>query len=177
MSAILAFAGSNSSTSINYELVKHTVSLIQGHQIQMMDMSGFDLPMFSVDHEKEFGYTNSLAELRDDIHRAQGLLLSVNEHNGNPSAYFKNLVDWLSRLERNFLEDTRIFLMSTSPGRRGAASSLSAVKDLLPKFGGEIISTFSLPSFNHNFEKGEGITDPDLSDEHRQALEKWLGSL
>ncbi len=177
MSDILAFAGSNSSTSINYELVKYSASLIKDHDIQMMDMSGFDLPMFSVDHEKEFGYTNSLAEFRDDIHRAKGLLLSVNEHNGNPSAFFKNMVDWLSRLERNFLQDTKIFLMSTSPGRKGGASSLSVVEALLPRFGGEIISTFSLPSFNHNYRTGEGITDSDLSDAHRQALEKWLGSL
>jgi NAD(P)H-dependent FMN reductase len=177
MSVILAFAGSNSSTSINYQLVKHTVSLIEGHEIQLMDMAGFDLPMFSVDHEKEFGYANSLAELRDDIHRAQGLLLSVNEHNGNPSAYFKNLVDWLSRLELNFLDNTKVLLMSTSPGRRGASSSLSVVKDLLPRFGGEIIATFSLPSFRHHFAPGEGITDPDLANTHRQALGEWLDSL
>jgi NAD(P)H-dependent FMN reductase len=177
MSKILAFAGSNSSTSINFQLVKHTVSLIEGHQIQTMDMALFDLPMFSIDHEKEFGYTNSLAELRDYIHKADGLLLSVNEHNGNPSSYFKNLIDWLSRLELNFLDNTKIFLMSTSPGRRGGASSLSVVKDLLPRFGGEIISTFSLPSFGHNFKSGEGITDVELDGNHRQALQEWLDNL
>ena len=32
MAAILAFAGSNSSTSINYKLVKYTTSLIDGHR-------------------------------------------------------------------------------------------------------------------------------------------------
>ncbi|NER11419.1 NAD(P)H-dependent FMN reductase [Muriicola jejuensis] len=177
MSNILAFAGSNSSTSINYQLVKYTAGLIKGHRIQTMDMAMFDLPMFSVDIEKEHGYTNSLAELRDDIHTSDGLLLSVNEHNGNPSAYFKNLVDWLSRLELNFLDGTKIFLMSTSPGKRGAASSLSITENLLPKFGGEIVATFSLPSFRHNFESGKGITDPELADKHRQALDKWLKSL
>ncbi|WP_372973933.1 NADPH-dependent FMN reductase [Muriicola sp.] len=177
MSNILAFAGSNSSTSINFKLVKHTVSLIEGHNIQLMDMANFDLPMFSVDHEKEYGYTNSLAEFRDDIHKADGLLLSVNEHNGNPSSFFKNLIDWLSRLEINFLDNTVIFLMSASPGKRGAASSLSVTEKLLPKFGGEIISTFSLPSFRHNFESGKGITDQELAKEHQQALEKWLERL
>lgn len=177
MSKILAFAGSNSSTSINFQLVKHTASLIRGHHIQTMDMAMFDLPMFSVDHERDHGYANSLAELRDDIHKADGLLLSVNEHNGNPSAYFKNLVDWLSRLELNFLDNTKIFLMSTSPGRRGASSSLAVVEKLLPRFGGEIISTFSLPSFGHNFKSGEGITDNELAESHKKALGIWLESL
>ncbi|MEY8021693.1 NADPH-dependent FMN reductase [Muriicola sp. SD30] len=177
MSKILAFAGSNSSTSINFQLVKHTISLIEGHNIQVMNMALYDLPMFSEDHEKEFGYTNSLAELRDDIRNCDGLLLSVNEHNNNPSAYFKNLIDWLSRLERNFLENTKIFLMSTSPGRRGASSSLAKTEDMLPRFGGEIIATFSLPSFNHTFSSGDGITDSEKAKEHKQALGKWLNSL
>ena len=177
MSRILAFAGSNSSTSINFQLVKHTVSLIEGHNIQLMDMAGYDLPMFSEDHEKEYGYTNSLAELREDIQKSDGLLLSVNEHNSNPSAFFKNLVDWLSRLERNFLDGTKIFLMSASPGRRGGTSSLARVEEMLPRFGGDIIATFSLPSFNHYFNKEEGITEPDIAKAHQKALQKWLDSL
>ncbi|MBT8281343.1 MAG: NAD(P)H-dependent oxidoreductase [Muriicola sp.] len=177
MSKILAFAGSNSSSSINYQLVKHTISLIEGHEIQTMNMALYDLPMFSIDHEKEYGYTNSLAELRDDIHQCEGLLLSVNEHNGNPSAYFKNLIDWLSRLERNFLENTKIFLMSTSPGRGGASSSLAKTADMLPRFGGEVVITFSLPSFNHTFNSEKGIFEPEKKKEHKEALDTWLNNL
>jgi NAD(P)H-dependent FMN reductase len=143
----------------------------------MMNMAMFDLPMYSEDHEKEFGYTNSLAELRDDLRKADGLLISVNEHNSNPSAYFKNLLDWLSRLELKFLENTKIFLMSTSPGKRGAISSLEKVKDILPRFGGEVVITFSLPSLHHNFKEGEGILDEKLAMEHRQALKIWTESL
>lgn len=99
MKKLIAFAGSNSSTSINYELVKYTVSLIDDFDIQLLNMAHMHFPVFSEDLEREEGYKDSLVELKDDILEADGLILSVNEHNGNPSAYFKNLIDWLSRVD------------------------------------------------------------------------------
>lgn len=177
MAKILAFAGSNSSTSINFKLVKYTISTIRDHDIQVMDMSKYTLPMFSVDLEKESGYANALVELKDDIQQADGLILSVNEHNGNPSAFFKNVLDWLSRVELKFLDNTKILLMSTSPGRRGASSSMTIINNSLPRFGGEVVATFSLPSFNHTFEKKKGIIEEELAKEHQQAVNSFLAAL
>jgi NAD(P)H-dependent FMN reductase len=177
MSSIMAFAGSNSSTSINFALVKYTVSLLKDQKVQVMNMALYDLEMFSEDNEKKHGYTNSLIELRDDLHKADGLILSVNEHNSSPSAYFKNLIDWLSRLERNFLDNTKILLMSTSPGKRGGMSSLGKVEEILPRFGGEVVATFSLPSFKENFDAKKGIVDATLSEAHKEAFSTWLLSL
>lgn len=177
MSNIMAFAGSNSSTSINFALVKYTVSLLKDEKVQLMNMALFDLQMFSEDYEKKHGYTNSLIELRDDLHKADGLILSVNEHNSNPSAYFKNLIDWLSRLERKFLENTKILLMSTSPGKRGGMNSLEKTAEILPRFGGEVVATFSLPSFKENFDVKKGILDADLAEAHKKAFSTWLHSL
>jgi len=177
MATILAFAGSNSSTSINFKLVKHTVSLIEDHKVQLLNMANYPFPMYSEDVEKKKGYSNSLVELKNDIQSADGLIISVNEHNSNPSAYFKNLIDWLSRLERNFLEDTKILLMSTSGGKRGGIGSLEVTEKLLPRFGAEIILTFSLPSFNDNFDSKEGISNNDLADAHKKALKQFLDAL
>jgi len=39
MAQILAFAGSNSSTSINFKMVKYTAGLIDGHSIQLLNMA------------------------------------------------------------------------------------------------------------------------------------------
>ncbi|MDC6364847.1 MULTISPECIES: NADPH-dependent FMN reductase [Flavobacteriaceae] len=178
MAAILAFAGSNSSTSINYQLVQYTASQIEGHDhdVRLLNMTGYPFPMFSEDDEKQKGYSNSLVELKNDIQQADALLLSVNEHNGNLSAYFKNVLDWLSRLERKFLENTKVFLMATSPGKRGGIGSLEATQNMLPRFGAEIVSTFSLPSFHANF--GEGtIQDENLKAEHQSALNAFLETL
>ncbi|MEM9142451.1 MAG: NAD(P)H-dependent oxidoreductase [Bacteroidota bacterium] len=177
MTTVLAFAGSNSSSSINYQLVKYTTSLIREHKIQLLNMAHLPFPMYSYDHEKEKGFSNSLVELKDDMQKAVGLVISVNEHNSNPSAFFKNLIDWLSRLDRKFLLDKVILLMSTSGGKRGGISALEIVGKTLPRFGAKEIISFSLPSFQENFSSAEGITDNALAAEHQEKLREFLSKI
>ena len=174
---ILAFAGSNSSKSVNYRLVRYTASLVEGHRVELLNLANYPFPMYSEDYEKEKGFSNSLMELRDDIKNSKGLIISVNEHNGSPSAYFKNLIDWLSRLERKFLEGKKVMLMSASPGGRGAIGALEVVEKLLPRFGAEVVSTFSLASFHQNFDSKVGLNDPDLATKHKESLNLFLSKL
>lgn len=174
---ILAFAGSNSSTSINYQLVKYTAGLVEGQQVELLNMTNYPFPLYSQDYENQKGFSNSLMELRDDIKNSEGLIISVNEHNGNPSSYFKNLIDWLSRLERNFLERKKVLLMGASPGGRGAIGSIGIVEKLLPRFGAEVVATFSLPSFFNNFDSSEGITDAELASAHKASLEAFMSKI
>ncbi|WP_127141774.1 NADPH-dependent FMN reductase [Flagellimonas marinaquae] len=176
MAAILAFAGSNSSTSINFKLVKLTATMVENHDVQTLDLAEHPFPMYSEDLEKEKGYSDALTQFKRHIAQADGIILSVNEHNGNPSAYFKNLLDWLSRMERNFLEGTKVLLMSTSGGKRGAKGSLGVIEGMLPRFGAEVVATFSLPSFYDNFSE-DGILDKDLKAEHQSAVQSFLDSL
>lgn len=176
MAAILAFAGSNSSTSINFKLVQYTITLVEGHDVRVLNMANHPFSIFSEDDEKQNGYSNALVEFKENIRKADGLILSVNEHNGNPSAYFKNVLDWLSRLDRNFLEGTKVLLMSTSGGKRGGMGSLGVIQNMLPRFGAEIIATFSLPSFYDTFSE-DGILDESLKAEHQKALQTFLDSL
>jgi len=177
MAKILVFAGSNSSTSINYQLVKHTASLIENHDVRLLNMVNYPFPMFSEDVERKEGYSNSLVELKNDIQRYDALIISANEHNGNPSAYFKNVLDWLSRLERKFMVDKKVLLMSTSRGKGGAQGALAAVREMLPRFGGDVVATFSLPSYGETFTIEKGIVDQGLADKHGEALNAFLKAL
>ena len=170
MAKIIAFAGSNSSRSINFKLVRHTIKALEGHDIELINLANHPFPMYSEDLEREQGFPQVLVGFCEKIQQADAVVLSVNEHNGNPSAYFKNLLDWCSRINKNFLEGTPVLLMSASPGKRGGIGSLGVIKNMLPRFGAEIISTFSLSSFHSNFVEGEGITDPGLSADHAKAL-------
>lgn len=177
MAQILAFAGSNSSTSINFQLVKYTASLVASHEIRVLNMVNYPFPMYSEDLEREKGYSNSLVEFKNDIQKSDALIISVNEHNGNPSTYFKNILDWLSRLERKFLLEKKIFLLSTSPGKMGGGNAIKVIENMLPRFGATIVETFSLPFFGDAFKDGEGILDTDKKTEHQNAVNKFLASL
>jgi NAD(P)H-dependent FMN reductase len=177
MSHIVGFAGSNSSTSINYKLVRYTASLIKNSELRLLDMANYPFPMYSEDYEKQHGFSNSLVEFKEDIKKASGIILSVNEHNSNPSAFFKNIIDWLSRVDKDFIKGQKVFLMATSGGKRGAQSSLEVSEKLLSRFGAEIVSTFSLPNFNDNFDINKGILDTALASEHSEKLETFLASI
>lgn len=177
MATILAFAGSNSSTSINFKLVKHTVSLVNEHKTRTLDMVRYPFPMYSEDYEKANGFSNSLVELKNDIAAIDALIIAVNEHNSNPSAYFKNVLDWLSRVDTKFLSGKHIFLMGTSPGGRGAIGAIAVAEKLLPRLGAASVITFSLPSFSSNFDLEKGIIDDDLAKAHQEKLEQFLSKL
>jgi NAD(P)H-dependent FMN reductase len=151
MKKILFFAGSNSSKSINHKLVSFASSQVVGHDIELIKLTDYDLPMFGEDIEREKGYSVNLKMLNNKIKEADALVISVNEHNGMVSAYFKNTMDWLSRLDRNFLDGKKILLMSTSNGKRGAASALEYAKNILPRFGATIVESFSFPLYSENF--------------------------
>lgn len=150
MKKILAFAGSNSSTSINHTLITHVTNRIQGHEIKVIKLRDFDIPVYSQDHEKERGFPIDINVLKNLIDEHDALVISVNEHNASVSAFFKNIIDWLSRLDRSFLTGKKILLMSTSPGARGGASALEYSKGIFVRFGGKVVESFSFPSFKEN---------------------------
>jgi NAD(P)H-dependent FMN reductase len=133
--------------------------------------------MYSEDHEKEHGFSNSLIEIMKDIKNADGIIISVNEHNGNVSAYFKNFLDWLSRLDKNFLDGKKVLLMSTSPGKRGAIGAFEITNNILPRFGASAVMGFSLPSFYDNFDESKGITNSELSEAHKNNLNAFLAEI
>ncbi len=163
MKKILAFAGSNSSNSINHKLVEFVASEILEHETKVIKLLNYPMPVYSEDEEKQNGFSGMTMGLKQEISESDALIISVNEHNGSWSVFFKNVIDWLSRLDRNFLEGKKILLMSTSPGQRGGLSSLEYAKSVLPRFGGEIVESFSFPSFYTNFSVDTNtVTDETL---------------
>ena len=174
MKNILVFSGSNSSRSINRKLAEYTGSLIGEHSITIIDLRKFDIPIYSEDSERD-GFPAGVKELHSVISEQDGLVISVPEHNGNLPAFFKNILDWLSRFDRPFLSGKKIFLMSTSPGGRGGRSSLGAAEKILPYFKGEIVCTFSLSLFTENFSEGI-MVDSEKKEELDKLIKIFLSS-
>ncbi|MCW5520607.1 NAD(P)H-dependent oxidoreductase [Aureitalea sp. L0-47] len=176
MKKIIAFAGSNSSTSINHQLVTYASSLVERAEVKLIKLTDYPLPIFSEDLEKESGYPDKLAELLDIIRSHDGLIISVNEHNGGISAFFKNILDWLSRIEYKFLDGKKVLCLSSSPGGRGALTALEYTTGVLPRYNGEVVASMPFPSFGENFSEGR-ITNDELSNELNNAIKTLLESL
>jgi len=162
---ILAFGATTSSTSINRQLANHAAGLVPGAAVTELDLRDYALPIYSADEENANGIPADAQTFLDAIRAHDAIVVSLAEHNGSYTAAFKNLYDWVSRIEQKLWSDKAMLLMATSPGARGGATVLEAAKATFPRMGADLRATFSLPSFHDNFSVGDGITDPALAAE------------
>jgi chromate reductase, NAD(P)H dehydrogenase (quinone) len=162
---ILAIGGSNSRKSINKALAYFTAQLFHNATIDKVDLSELTPPMFSVDLESEIEMPAEVLEFAHKIDSADLIILSLAENNGSFNVGLKNMLDWTSRIkDRKTFNGKPMLLMATSPGARGGASVLESAKELFPRSGAVIKATFSLPSFNQNFDLEKGIINGELLD-------------
>ena len=164
---VLAFAGSTSSTSINKELATYVVTNLNEIDYEVLDMNDYNAPVYSIDEEKN-GFPKEIESLNEKFQSVDGFIVSLAEHNGSYAAAFKNIIDWMSRLERNIFNDKPLLLMSASPGGRGGAGVLAAAKAYFPHAGAKEIIDFSFPKFYENFKESE-IVNSELK---KTLLEK-----
>ncbi|MGV6828210.1 MAG: NADPH-dependent FMN reductase [Flavobacteriales bacterium] len=161
MKKILAFAGSNSKNSINKQLVTYVAQQTKKYQVNILDLNDFELPLYGIDYETENRIPEKAQLFLNLIQSCDGIILSLAEHNGSYTVAFKNLLDWMSRIDGKLWSNKPMFLLATSPGVRGGASVLEIAKARFPYMGGNIISNFSLPSFKQNFSEN-GLTNKAL---------------
>lgn len=172
MKKILAFGGSNSQNSINKTLAVFAAKRIEGAEVITADLSDYDLPIYGIDLENEIGIPKSAQDFLELISTVDGVVLSLAEHNGAYSVAFKNIFDWMSRINGKLWQEKPMLLMATSPGGRGGATVLEIAKNRFPYMGGNIVATFSLPSFGQNFSE-EGISDAALQNEFDLAINQF----
>jgi len=176
MKNIIVFAGSNSKNSINKKLAVLAASKLQGTAFSILDLNDYSLPLFGVDHEAEHGYPQNAKKFNESLDNTDGIILSLAEHNGSYSVAFKNLIDWLSRIDKQVWKNKPMLLMATSPGGRGGASVLEAAKTRFPYLGGNIVASFSLPFFDKNFSE-EKIMEEQLYQDFLKSVEKLEAAL
>lgn len=176
MKKILVIGASNSKNSINKKLALFTANQLEDVSLMEADLNELTLPIYSPDLEAEAGIPENAKKFLSLIDASDAIVLSLAEHNGLVTAAFKNLWDWASRVEVKLWKNKPMFLMATSPGGRGAANTLRVTKDLIPHFGGNVITDFSLPSFNKNFTEN-GIADDDLAADFKSKIELFQNSI
>jgi len=176
MKTIIAFAGSNSKTSINKQLAAYAASLVNEAEVKVLDLNDFELPLYGSDYESAHGIPDNAQKFLDHIKSSDGVVLSLAEHNGTYSTVFKNLFDWMSRLDGKLWSDKPMLLMATSPGGRGGATALEIAQGRFPYMGGNIVGSFSLPSFGDNFQDGK-ITNSELNSQLLEEVKQLEESL
>lgn len=174
---ILAFGASNSSTSINRKLAIYAANQVADAEITILDLNDFEMPIYGIDKEKASGIPELAHQFKTHIKNSDGIIISFAEHNGAYSTAFKNIFDWISRIEKDVWADKPMFLLATSPGGRGGQTVLELAVNKFKFMNQNTIVSFSLPFFGQNFSEEEGIIDESLSSAFNQQLNVFENSL
>ena len=156
MARILAFSGSNGSASINQQLVIYAAGMLEKCRPEVISLRDFPAPLYSMDIEVQEGFPESMIRLNGLIDSRDGFLISLPEHNGSVTPVFKNTVDWLSRIEHPVFNSKALCLLSASPGIRGGAHNLEQIIALIPFWGGNVVSSYSLGKFYDKWDAARG---------------------
>ena len=172
MKKLLVIGATTHRDSINVSLARFSAGLVSDAELNVLDLNDFEMPIYSQDREEADGIPDLAKDFVAQIQAADGIVLSLAEHNGSYTAAFKNILDWASRHQQKLWSEKPMLLLATSPGGRGGATVLNAAAQSFPHLGAEVVATFSLPSFFDNFDSESGVTDSELLNQLQAAVDR-----
>ena len=170
---IVAFGASNSKTSINKKLATFAAHQVTNAAVTILDLNDFEMPIYGIDREKESGIPALAHDFKAHLKNSDGIIISFAEHNGAYSVAFKNIMDWISRIDDPIWENKPMLLLATSPGERGAQTVLEIAVGKFQRMNKNTIVHYSLPSFNKNFSVEKGITEQELLQSFMEKLKTF----
>lgn len=146
---ILAFAASNSRNSINRALIDHAIARLRADvlpdaRIETIDLNDYEMPIYSTDRERAGGIPAPAQDFFDRIGAADAVLVSFAEHNGFVTSAWKNIFDWMSRIEMKLWQDKPVLMLAATPGARAGANVLASQEMLAPFFGADLRGTLGI---------------------------------
>lgn len=177
---ILVFGASNSKSSINSQFAHFAASKLKNVDLTVIKLHDFELPVYSVDLEKESGIPENALKFFSFIKECDGIVASFAEYNGLYTSAFKNLWDWMSRIPMekryNIWDNKPMLLLSASPSPRPMNNVMKISKELFPIFGATIVASFYLNVFPKNFADNQ-IINPSLKEDFDKQLESFQNHL
>ena len=171
---IIAFGASPSKNSINKKLATYAASLFENAEVEVLDLNDFQMPLFTVDIEVTIGQHELAKVFLAKIATADVLVVSMAEHNGNFSAAFKNIFDWCTRINGKVFQEKPMLLMAKSTGAKGGSNVLGIANNAFPFYGGNVKATFSLPSFEANFDEiNNKISNAELDNQLKETVKNF----
>ena len=173
MKHIIAVGASNSSRSINKRFASFAAAKLSEFSTEVLDLNDYEMPIYSIDREEAGGIPDLAVQFKEKLKNCDGIIISFAEHNGAYSVAFKNVMDWISRLEGKTWEDKPMLLLSTSPGGRGGKTVLGIAVNSFSRMNQSPVVSFSLPSFKANFQEESGIVDEELQSQFNEILSQF----
>ena len=155
---IAVIVGSNRRESINRKLAQALIKLGAGKfdaKIARID----DLPMFNQDNEGNL--PPEVVRFKDEIAKADGVLIVTPEHNRSMPTALKNAIDWGARpYGKSVWPGKPGFITGTSPGAIGTALVQANLRTVMLGLGMTLLGGESYVTFKPNLIDEQGnVTD------------------
>lgn len=176
---ITAICGSLREGSFNRRVLKAMEELAPKHwEIQHVDLSM--IPLFNLDIESQ-GDPQSVAEFKESIKQADGVLIVTPEYNMGIPGVLKNALDWASRPGKSSVLIEKPFAIAgATPGSGGTAQSQAQVRQTLLA-----MNAYTMPgpkvligSVHEKLNETTGELDDESTLRHLErfltAFEEWI---
>lgn len=170
---VIVFGASNSKNSINRNFASYAAKQLQEIDFELLDLNDFEMPIYSIDRERESGFPEEAVHFKQKIRDSDGILVSFAEHNSAYTTAFKNIFDWISRIEKDVWLSKPMLLLSTAPGGGGGKHVLEIAYNRISRSNPNVVGTFSLPFYGENFDPIEGIKNPELQEKLQGLLSQF----
>jgi chromate reductase len=173
---ILTFAATSSKESINKQLTGYATRLLEDGLVPdvivtTIDLNDYEMPIYSIDRQNDTGIPQLAHDFFDEVGQADAVLISFAEHNGFYTAAYKNIFDWVSRVDMRVYQDKPTVMLSTSLGPNGGGNVLQTAVASGVFFGNDVRASLAIPSFYENFDSvTKTLTNADLDAQLLDAM-------
>ena len=177
MVKLLGISGSLRRGSYNSALLRAATRLMPP-EAQLAVASIRDIPLYDGDVEAQ-GIPAAVAQLKDAVAAAAGVLLVTPEYNNSIPGVFKNAIDWLSRPNTDV---KRVFrgrpfaLIGASPGGFGTTLSQAAWLPVLRTLGAQFWAggRLQVSRAGSVFDEAGNLKDPTIEEQLKQFLAGYV---
>jgi len=156
---IAVIVGSNRHDSSNRKLAQALVRLGAG-QFDASFVRIDDLPMYNQDNEGDL--SSQVVRFKNELARADGVLIVTPEHDRSIPAVLKNAVDWGARpWGKNSWSGKPAFITGTSPGAIGSALAQQHLRSVMTGLGMILLGGEAYVTFKPNLIDEHGAINDD----------------
>ncbi len=166
----LGISGSLRRQSLNTAALRACIKLVSaGDTLSLADISA--IPLYN-EEIREQGLPAPVMTLRDQILKADAILIATPEYNYSIPGVLKNAIDWASRPPSQPFEGKPIALISASPGGFGGARAQYHLRQVFIYLNGLILNRpeAMISAAHTKFDAQGELTDSATADQLRAVL-------